>query len=111
MQRRRFEDDGGKRLAKAASTVSTTRPEAAIAAYLDVVCVHYSIYTVLYSSSVQYVRVHVCLPTALKATNDGHEDYVDDVDFDDDDFTVVAARPPSATPTRTSAARPFLLLT
>ena len=87
----------------------TTRPEAA--AYLDVVCVHYSIYTVLYSSSVQYVRVHVCLPTALKATNDGHEDYVDDVDFDDDDFTVVAARPPSATPTRTSAARPFLLLT
>ena len=36
-----FEDEGSKRLAKAAST----RPEAA--AYLDVVCVHYSIYTVL----------------------------------------------------------------
>ena len=89
MQRRRFEDDGGKRLAKAASTVSTTRPEAAIAAYLDVVCVHYSIYTVLYGS----IRTrHVCLPTALKATNDGHEDYVDDVDFDDDDFTVVVLR-------------------
>ena len=99
---------GRRRLAKAASTVSTTRLEAA--AYLDVVCVHYSIYTVLYSSSI--CTRHVCLPTALKATNDGHEDYVDDVDFDDDDFTVVAARPPSATtPTRTSAARPFLLLT